>query len=79
LLCDISITIIPKIRATNDTFAVIRVHLIKEGNKAVVLVDDGNQNIYYKSLVPFTDLKYNLKLFVARQEADWVIMLPSEY
>lgn len=56
----------------NAEFLVIK---LKLGDKAVMLITDGDNKILYKQEYEFTDVKKEVKLFVA----DGVIMLSGEY
>ena len=44
-----------------------------------LMLDDGNGNIMYCKRYPYTDIKENLKLFLAPSEDLWVLYLPSEH
>jgi hypothetical protein len=48
-------------------------------SKATVVITDGNYNVVVEQKIEFTDLKKNLRFFVAEQDNDYVCMLPSEY
>lgn len=53
----------------------LSIELRLNGNKADMLITDGNNNELYKQHYSYTDAKRNLKLFLT----DGVIMLDSEY
>ena len=50
-----------------------------EDNSANLILDDGNGNVLLTQKIPFTDLKYSLKLYAIRGEDRYVILLPEEY
>ena len=61
-----------------DTFYVAYVVRTEDGGFYLML-DDGNRNIMYCEKYPYTDIKQDLKLYLAPGEDMWVLMLPSEY
>ncbi len=73
---DIIASYIPKMRKTGDTFFVARV-VAKDG-KADFFLDDGNGVVLVHQRIPYTDIKENLKLYVGKQEKDFIAFLPSE-
>ena len=62
----------PKLK--NQDFLVIRLKLLK-GEKAEMIIDDGNDNLLYRQYYDLTDAKRDIKLYYA----DGVLMLPNEY
>ena len=75
-IADIIASYIPKMRKTEDTFFVARV--IAEDGKADFYIDDGNDNVLVHQKIPYTDIKENLKLYVGKQEKNFIAFLPSE-
>ncbi len=53
----------------------LSIKLMIDGDKAVMTIDDGNNNILYKQKYEYTNCKRNLNLFFTNN----VLMLSSEY
>ena len=67
-------SVMPKLR---DTFYVV--YVVKNPDDSFYFIlDDGNENIIYCKRHPYTNIKENLKLFLALDE-QWVLYLPSEH
>jgi hypothetical protein len=51
------------------------------GGGCDIIMDDGNYNRKKEKEISFTDLKYNLKLYLQRYDPGdpWVLFMPSEY
>lgn len=62
----------------SDWFAVATLK-VSDGS-AVLTIDDGNDNVIFTKDIPYTDFPDpEIKLFAARQDNFWVLMVPSEY
>lgn len=72
----------PRIARHNQTFAVALLTMNGEDAATLDITDDIPANfVYAKQKIEYTDfpLPRGIKLFIARNGEDWVIMLPSEY
>jgi hypothetical protein len=51
------------------------------GGGCDIIMDDGNYHRKKEKEISFTDLKYNLKLYLQRYDPGdpWVLFMPSEY
>ncbi len=62
----------------SDYFCVAR--LVVNGSNAVLTLDDGNDNVYARQKIEYTDLPLSeIKLYCSFDGEYWVIMLTSEY
>jgi len=53
---------------------------VNEDKSALVIADDGNENIIYTQAVPFTDFSLpEFKLYASREGDQLIILLPGEY
>lgn len=60
-----------------DDFFTVKVTREKNGGCQFVVRGDGK--IYATQDIPYTDLKYDLNLFLSYDGEHWIILLPSEY
>jgi hypothetical protein len=61
-----------------DYFCVAR--LVVNGSSAVLTLDDGNDNVYARQKIEYTDFPLSeIKLYCQFDGEHWVIMLTSEY
>lgn len=61
-----------------DTFVVAK--LQKQLTDWLLIIDDGNGNLYAKQTIDFSDFPLDsMTLYVCKQDDMWVILLPSEY
>jgi len=62
----------------SDYFCVAR--LVVNGSGAELVIDDGNDNVYARQKIEYTDFPLNeIKLYCSFDGEHWVIMLTSEY
>lgn len=62
----------------DDHFAVAR--LVVNQSRAVLELDDGNDNVFAKQAIEYTDFPLSeIKLYCCFEGSNWVIMLTSEY
>lgn len=62
----------------DDQFAVA--NLFVKGSSATLTLDDGNDVVFAKQSIEFTDFPLpEIKLYCCYDGETWVIMLPSEY
>jgi hypothetical protein len=54
-------------------------YVFVENGKALFVVDDGNYFAVLNQKIEYTDLKVNLKFFLAKEDGRYVCMLPTEY
>ena len=78
-LLDILASVQRNKKVVGEDFQVLNIK--RNGDKAVVTVEDGNNNVLYKQNIPYTDFPLDdYKLFaVAQGNGMSVVMLPSEY
>jgi hypothetical protein len=63
---------------TEDWFVQVRVTV--NGNRAVMIYEDGNDREHARQEIPYTDFPLNsITLYACWDQENWVIMLPSEY
>ena len=61
-----------------DSFAVA--HLVVKDSSAVFTLDDGNDNVFARQYIEYTDFPLTeIKLYCQHNGEYWVIMLTSEY
>jgi len=61
-----------------EGFVVVK--LVKTGDAALLTLEDGNDNILARQDIEYTDFPLDdVTLYVIKQDALWVILLPSEY
>jgi len=75
---DVIATNIIDLKVRQD-FILVKVETDLEDNSANLILDDGNGNVLRTQGIPFTDLKYSLKLYAVRGRDRYVILLPEEY
>jgi len=73
---DIIASYLPQLKG-KDGFFTIKVTRTDKG--ATFTADDGNGKIYITQEIDYTDLTYDLKMFLVDSGEYWVVMLPSEY
>jgi len=61
-----------------DSFSVARFKLDGKGGCTFTL-DDGNGNVRATQAIEYTDLPFDLTLYVVQGHSGYVVMLPSEY
>lgn len=78
-LYDIVWSVLDKLRAKADGFAVVE--LKKKGRHgAVVTITDGNEKPIYTQKIIYTDFPWDeFSFYVAQEGDDWIILLKSEY
>lgn len=76
-LIDVIASHIPKVR---DTFCVVTLKR-RGGGATITLADDTpSTKTYARQRITYTDFPLQeIKLYLIRQDGDWVIELPSEY
>jgi len=62
----------------NEEFLVIKLE-VDDNSKAILTIDDGNNNILHEQSYATTDCAKSFKLYGCRQEDGLVIMVPEEY
>ncbi len=77
-LFDLIVSHIVQSRIVDHDFVSIK--LIREGQGAVLTLDDGNSNLLGCQSIDYTDFPLeSISLYGCRYEESWIIMLPSEY
>ena len=77
-LLDILVSVQGKKEVKAEEFQVLKIK--KTGDRAVVTVEDGNDNVLYKQNIPFTDFPLDeYQLFAIHDGTHRIILLPSEY
>jgi hypothetical protein len=74
---DVVASYLPRLR-NRDSFFTVKVTRDEKGG-CQFTIDNGSGKIYVTQDIPYTDLTYDLKLFLSYDGELWVIMLPSEY
>ena len=69
---------IRRIKNLNEYLLFARVNTYEDCH-AVFTIEDGNDKIFIKQQIQFTDLSYSLLLYVAIEDGYIKIFLPSEY
>lgn len=73
---DIVSSYLPTLKGKDDFFTI---KITRKDKGCTFTADNGNGKIYVTQDIPYTDLTYDLKLFLSYDGELWVIMLPSEY
>ena len=56
------------------------IKLVRKGDGALAVIDDGNDKVLARQEIEWTDfLLDSITLFACWNEDNWVVMLPSEY
>ena len=78
-LYDVVWSVLNKPNVRNEDFLVVKIRL-EEKPQAVVRIEDGNDNLLYKQVIPYTDFPMALYTFYIQYNGDfWVVLLTSEY
>lgn len=77
---DVVASYLPEIKGKDDFFTV---KVTRKEKGATFTIDNGSGKIYVTQDIPYTDLSYDLKMFLSIEYRDdgifWFILLPSEY